>query len=74
MLISGQRSGVVISSLATQQEGSEFDIWVDWLNFLCKVCMFYPCLCGSSPKTWIRPTGHIKLLIGLNVNGCLSRC
>ncbi|KAI3351481.1 hypothetical protein L3Q82_020329 [Scortum barcoo] len=45
-----QHSGVVVSTVASQQEGSGFNPWLRQA-LLCGVCMFSLCLCGFSLGT-----------------------
>ncbi|KAI3366798.1 hypothetical protein L3Q82_009459, partial [Scortum barcoo] len=46
----GQHSGVVVSTVASQQEGSGFNPWLRQA-LLCGVCMFSLCLRGFSLGT-----------------------
>ncbi|KAF7652505.1 hypothetical protein LDENG_00095930, partial [Lucifuga dentata] len=45
----GQHHGLVVSTVASQQEGPRFKSDREFASFLCGVCMFSLCLCGFPP-------------------------
>lgn len=59
----GRHSGVVVNTLASQQEGPGFNSQVR-TAFLCGVCAFSSCLCGvSSEALWFSPQSKTWLVI-----------
>ena len=77
----GLHGGVVVSTIASQREGSRFNSRLG--AFLCGVCMFSPCMRGFSPVLRLPyKNNHVRLIdvskIVLRreckrVCGCLSR-